>query len=248
MFLRMVTHIIRVEESEKNAETYARAVLTALRETQGCIFASLIQNIGNPQECISLTLWASRNESIAYEESGLYAHLVDSLRPYFLESTDWKLELSEDLSLEYLPTQTEPTVERFDESAPGPENMAKLRSNPFAVHILSLSVQEDQLKTFESIFAAAIHSKYKLRKGFLDFMVVRQHRKFFVISFWDERVDLQSVSAFYSIDGLLESIRNVLPSFVRWQVTQTRDVHRSASSEDVRSAVYRCLTAEWFVR
>ena len=119
MFLRLVTHIIRAEETEKNAEVYARSVLTALRTTRGCVFASLLQNTGNPQECISLTIWNSRKESTDYEESGLYEKLVDSLRPFFAASSEWKLELSEDLSLEYTPVKIEPTVAGFDESVAG---------------------------------------------------------------------------------------------------------------------------------
>jgi len=248
MFLRMVTHIIRAEESAKNADTYARSVLSALRETPGCVFASLIQNVDNPQECISLTVWTSRKDSTDYEESGLYARLVDSLRPYFRESNEWKLELSEDLSLEYTPMQVEPTVERFDESASGTANISRLRAVPFAVHILSLSVQEDQIRSFESIFGKEIHPRYKQHKGFLDVMMVRQQRQFHVISFWDETVDLQSATGMYSIGELLDSIYNMLPSFVRRKVSHSRDIHISASSEDLRSTVYRCLTAEWFAR
>ncbi len=54
MFLRMVTHTVRSEESERMAETYHRSVISNLRTTKGCVFASLLQNTINPQECISL--------------------------------------------------------------------------------------------------------------------------------------------------------------------------------------------------
>ena len=248
MFLRMVTHIIHAEESEKNAETYARSVLSALRSTQGCAFASLMQNTANPQECISLTIWDSRKASTDYEESGLYLKLVDSLRPYFLESTEWKLELSEDLSLEYTPLKVEPTVERFDESVADSGNIFRLRANPFAVHLLTLSVNEEQRAAFKSTFSTVVHPKYKLHKGFIDLVMVRQERKFHIISFWDETVDIGPSSGIQSIDQLIESIYKVLPSFVRWRISHTNDVHMSSSSEDLRSATYRCLTAEWFTR
>ena len=247
MFLRMVTHIIHAEESEKNAETYARSVLSALRSTRGCSFASLLQNTANAQECISLTIWESRKASTDYEESGLYLKLVDSLRPYFLESNEWKLELSEDLSLEYTPLKVEPTVERFDESVADSGKAFRLKGNPFAVHILTLSVHEDQIPTFESIFSVEVHPKYRLHKGFLDLVMVRQKQKFHIISFWDETVDIAPSSGIQSIDQLIESIYKVLPSFVRWKISHSNDVHMSASSEDLRSAAYRCLTAEWFV-
>jgi heme-degrading monooxygenase HmoA len=247
MFLRLVTHIIRAEESEKNAETYARSVLSGLRSTKGCVFASLLQNTGNAQECISLTIWNSRKESSDYEESGLYLKLVDFLRPFFAESNEWKLELSEDLSLEYTPIKVEPSVEGFDESVAGSESISTLKAKPFAAHILALTVQEDQSHTFETIFSSEIQPKYKTHKGFIDLILVREHHKFHIISFWDETVDIESSSGIRSIPHLLESIYKILPSSVRSQVSRTGAVHSSASSEEMRSAVYRCLSAEWFL-
>ena len=218
-----------------------------LRSTQGCVFASLLQNTGNAQECISLTIWNSRKESSDYEESGLYLKLVDSLRPFFAESNEWKLELSEDLSLEYTPIKVEPTVEGFDESVAGSENISTLKAKPFAAHILALTVQEDQDPHFRNHFSSEIHPKYKTHKGFIDLILVREHHKFHIISFWDETVDIESSSGIHSISHLLESIYKILPSFVRWRVSHDSAVHTSASSEDLRATVYRCLTAEWFL-
>ncbi|HTR82086.1 MAG TPA: antibiotic biosynthesis monooxygenase [Bacteroidota bacterium] len=245
MFLRLVTHIIRAEESEKNAEAYAQSVLSALRSTKGCAFASLLQNTDKPQECISLTIWKSRKDSEDYEKSGLYTKLVDSLRPYFADSNEWKLELTEDLSLEYTPIQIEPTIERFDGSVAGSENISKLKAKPFAVQILELTVQEDQVNTFEALFASEIHPKYKAHKGFIDLILLRQQHKFHVISFWDETVELQS-PGIHSIGELLESIYKILPASVRWRVSHASATTTSATSEDLTTKVYRCLTAEWF--
>jgi heme-degrading monooxygenase HmoA len=248
MFLRMVTHTIRSEESEGMAETYHRTVLSTLRLTQGCVFASLLQNTVNTQECISLTIWNSQKESFDYEESGSYQQLVDSLRPFFVVSDEYTLTLSEDLSLEYTPIQVEPTVERFNNSVTGSEKISRLKTNPFAVQILTLTVQEDQIHTFENIFSSDIHPKYKTHKGFIDLILLRQQRAYHIISFWDETVDIQSTSGIHSINELLTSIYKILPSFIRWKVSHSSAVHTSASSEDIKATVHRCLVAEWFTR
>ena len=246
MFLRMVTHAMRSEESEKMAETYHRSVISNLRTTKGCVFASLLQNTINTQECISLTLWDSQKESFDYEESGLYKQLVDSLRTFFVASDEYELKLSEDLSLEYTPIQLEPTVERFNNSVAGSEDISRLKANPFAVQILALTVQEDQIHTFENIFSSDIHPKYKTHKGFIDLILLRQKREYHIISFWDETVDIQSTSGIHSINELLASIYKILPSFIRWKVSHSSAVHTSASSEDIKATVHRCLAAEWF--
>lgn len=248
MFLRMVTHAIRSSEAEQMAEIYHRTVITALRTTPGCVFAALLQNTANAQECISLTIWNAPKDSYDYEESGLFRQLVNTLRPFFVESNEWKLELSEDLSLEYTPIQSEPTVERYNESDEGAKEIAARKAIPFAVQILTLSVQEEKIQEFRTIFSSEIHPKFKTHKGFIDLILVRQDREFHVISFWDETVDIQSASGIHSINDLLRSIHSILPSFIRWKVSHRSTSHTSASSEDIKATVHRSLVAEWFTQ
>lgn len=246
MFLRMVTHAIRGGESEAMAETYGRTVIAALRTVPGCSFASLLQNTADPQECVSLTLWKSPADSVRYEESGRYTELVDALRPYFIESTEWKLELSADLSLEYTPIPIEPTVERFAESLAGSERIVRMKAAPFAVHVLTFPVTEEKEGAFTSLFAAEVQPNYRSHKGFIDLIMVRHRREYHIISFWDERVDLMAPDGPDSLMTLMRTVERMMPSFVRWQVSHPSALHLSASSEGVGAKTYRCLTASWF--
>jgi heme-degrading monooxygenase HmoA len=248
MYLRTVTHTVQNDKVIHLVETYERMILPALRSTSGCIFASLLQNTGNVQECISLTIWKSQQESLDYEESGLFRQLVNSLRPFFIESNEWNLELTEDLSLEYTPIQTEPTVTRFANSVTGSEEITRLKEKPFAAHILSLTVQDDQHQTFEDIFSHDIHPKFKTHKGFIDLILLRLFNEYHIMSFWDETVDIQSPFGIHSMNHLLKSIYSILPSFIQWKVSHRAAARISASTEDIKAVIYRCLTSEWFTR
>jgi heme-degrading monooxygenase HmoA len=248
MYLRTVTHAVQRDKLILMVDTYERNILSALRSTSGCIFASLLQNTDNVQECISLTIWKSPQESLEYEESGLFRQLVNSLRPFFIESNEWNLELTDDLSLEYTPMQTEPTVTRYDNSVTGSEEITRLKEKPFAAHILSLTVQDDQHQTFEDIFSHDIQPKFKTHKGFIDLILLRQHNEYYIISFWDETVDIQSALGIHSLNHLLQSIYSILPSFIQWKVTHRTAARISASTEDIKAVIYRCLTSEWFMR
>ena len=248
MFLRMVTHAAQVDKVVQMVETYDRRIIGSFRSTPGCVFASLLQNINAPSECISLTIWQSQQFAMDYEKGGLFKELVESLRPYFVESNEWKLELTEELSLDYTPIQSEPTVSRFNDSVAGSEEITKLKSKPFAIQILSLTVQEEENHKFEEIFMQDIHPKYKAHKGFIDLILLRQKREYYIFSFWDEAVDLQSPSGIHSIGHLLDSIYTVLPSFIQWRTKHRSAARISASSEEFKATVHRCLTAEWFIR
>jgi heme-degrading monooxygenase HmoA len=245
MFLRMVTHAIRDDAAEHMKTAYGRHVMTALRTTPGFAFAALLQNTANLQECISLTIWESQALSSAYEASGLYRQLVDALRPMFSESNEWKLELSADLSLEYTPIVVEPTVEGFNGSGPGTEQIRPLRSMPFAIHMITLSVLEAKLDQFESLFRTDILPAFKSQKGFIELIRLRKQHEFHIVSFWDETVDIGPSGAL-SLGPLPDSVAGVIPSYARWQSSRRAGTHAFASSEDIRSSIHRCLLAEWF--
>lgn len=247
MFLRMVTHLIRGEESDHFAEVYATTVIPALRGTRGCVYASLMQNVDDTSQGISLTIWNSQAESRLYEESGLYHQLVNALRPYFKESEEYTLQLSDDLSLEYTPIAVEPTIERFDRSIADGEHLSILRTGPYAVQTVTLSVQQDQTENFERLFATEIHPRYRTQKGFMDIILLRQEREYHLISFWDGTVDMQSADGIRTNGELLTSIYRMLPSSIRWKVSHKGSSH-TVSSEDMSAQIYRCLTSEWFAR
>lgn len=246
MYLRMVTHSVHEGKEADMAAAYEQTIFPALRSTPGCIFAALLHNTSDKSECVSLTIWKTRQEALAYEAGGLYNTLVEVLRPFFAASNEWKLELSEDLSLEYTPISVEPTIERFADSVAGSEEIARLKAKPFAVQILSLTVQEDRKKAFEDIFASEIHPRFRQHKGFIELLLLRQEREYYIISFWDGTVDIMAPSGVDSVSELIESIRGVLPSFIRWKLSHRSADRTSASSKDIRATVHRCLVAEWF--
>jgi heme-degrading monooxygenase HmoA len=248
MFLRMVTHTYRDEELLHMTMTYEHAVLPALRSTPGCVFAAFIQNIDDHRECVSLTLWRSQNEAHEYEGSGLYFKLVNELRPFFTETTEWKLQLNEENALENVPVQIEPEVVGFSDSVAGSEVFSRLKAKPFAVQIVTLTVKAGHLQDFETIFSSEIHQKYQTCKGFIDLILLRQERVYHSISFWDETVDINSSSDIHSINQLVRSIYAVLPTFVQWRMSHQGAARTSASSEDVKATVYRCLVAEWLTQ
>jgi heme-degrading monooxygenase HmoA len=246
MYLRLVQHHIKPEVAAQMSVTYDRVILTGLRSTAGCVFASLLQNIDDPRDGVSMTIWESQSAATAYEESGLFQELLKSLRPYFIESNEWALRLSDDLSLEYTPLVSEPTITRLSDSASGPNEISRRRMKPFAVHQFMLTIKEERMTEFESVIAKQIHQQYRKNKGFIDLILLRSGREYHIVTFWDETVDLLPSSGIQSIQGLVATFSSLLPDFVQWRSTHRSASQISASSEDMKTTVYRCLAAEWF--
>ena len=55
-----------------------------------------------------MTLWDSQSHADAYEKSGLFRELLEEAKPFLSSSSEWKIQLTEDFSLDYQPTPEEP--------------------------------------------------------------------------------------------------------------------------------------------
>jgi heme-degrading monooxygenase HmoA len=245
MFLRLVQHLVKTEYTVQLSATYERMILTGLRSTHGCVFASLLQNIDDPRECVSLTIWDSQQAASVYEVSGLFPELLSSLRPYFIESEDWELKLSDDLSIEYSPIQIDPSIKGYDEQTEK-EGIPKFYTTPYAAKIITLTVQPEKIQEFQDIFASKIVQKFKSQKGFIHMILLRKSNEFNIISFWDETIDLNPSMGESSLDVFARSIFEILPSTVQWQVSHKASRTNYAASDEIKASVYRCLTGEWF--
>src|SRR5574341_935625 len=113
MFMRIVQTNIRSELLGQVRAHYERRVIPTLQEVPGCLFAGLLQSVSHPDECLSMTLWDDPAHAEAYEKSGVFRELLNEAKPYFSDSSEWKIQLSEDLRLEYEPIADKPVVRSY---------------------------------------------------------------------------------------------------------------------------------------
>ena len=63
---------------------YREEILPASRDVKGLHFRELLQGSDDPNEGISLTLWESKEDLEAYEQSELYQRFVDRARGFYV--------------------------------------------------------------------------------------------------------------------------------------------------------------------
>jgi heme-degrading monooxygenase HmoA len=246
MFLRMVSMGVQGNESELFAKAYDENVISALRLQPGCSFASLLQNVNDPKDCISVTIWESKRATEQYENSGVFKALVESLRSFYVESGEFELKLTDDLSIEYTPIQNDPSLKQFDDDDTEKQYIQKFNITPYAAKIITLTVQPEKVQEFQSIFAEQVVPKFKEQKGFIHIILLRKESEFNIISFWDETIDLTDSSGDQSLNTLTRTIFKMLPASVQWQVSHKASRLSFASTDEITASVYRCLTGEWF--
>ncbi|MFZ4621498.1 MAG: antibiotic biosynthesis monooxygenase family protein [Bacteroidota bacterium] len=248
MFIRMVSMGVNADHSDVFAKAYEDNIIATLRHQPGCSFASILQNVQDRKDCISLTIWESQNATDEYEKSGLFKELVESLRTFYEASDEFELKLTDDLSIEYTPIQKDPTLKQFDDRDTEKEYIKKFNVTPYAVKIITLTVQHDKIQEFQDIFSSKVVPKFTEQKGFIHIILLRKNNEFNIISFWDETVDLDVSPGGQNLNALTRSIFNLLPSSVQWQVSHKASRSSFATTEEISASVYRCLTGEWFTK
>ena len=101
---------------------------------EGCLFASLMKNGPQPDEFISLTFWDTEKNAELYESSGTFQKLIDQSSPFFSESAEWKIQLSENLELEYKPVATEPSLKKYSVAVQS-NNLNGIKAQPTTMYL-----------------------------------------------------------------------------------------------------------------
>lgn len=79
---RTTTATVPIDKAAEITSVWEQTILPALKPVAGFQGAYLLID-PSTGEGYSLTFWASEQDAIAYEQSGLYTKLVESLRPFF---------------------------------------------------------------------------------------------------------------------------------------------------------------------
>jgi quinol monooxygenase YgiN len=92
MYFRIVAGHADPDRIAELRQVFREEVIDALREVDGCRYAYLAAGRAE-NEVISVTLWDSRAQALAYESSELYLELMAKLRPMMSSLTQWKATL-----------------------------------------------------------------------------------------------------------------------------------------------------------
>jgi heme-degrading monooxygenase HmoA len=77
MFARVAWGKVKPGSWQEYEQIYHDEILPETRTVRGLVFRELLQGVDDPNEGISLTLWESRADLDAYEQSDLYQRIVD---------------------------------------------------------------------------------------------------------------------------------------------------------------------------
>jgi len=251
MFMRLVQVRVREGFLPAMVRVYSRVITPALASAAGCRYAGFLQSVHHSDECLSLTVWGSEAEANAYERSGLFSSLLDQTRPFHTESSEMRLQLTDDLKLEYLPVPDAPVVGSYPVTASDVSSSdLEVPSRTLWVRVVSLKVRPGKLEEFKTLYAEkAIPFLRGLKGCIYVYLLEKKESPHEVLSVtgWDSKENADRYEHDGVFDHLLDSQKALLSEL--YQLKRDREkggAGEMVTSDDVSVDYYTVLVEESF--
>jgi heme-degrading monooxygenase HmoA len=238
-------------ELSKLRTLYAERIIPTLEKIPGCRYAGLMQSAHHPEDCISLTLWDTQGDAGAYEQSGVFARLLEETRPYLSESSESRIQISHDLTLEYVPIPDEPVVNSFPIAVQSDSMGANRKKNDgIWLRIVSLRVRPGKMEEFKRSYLEQVIPALRSVKGCRYIYLTENAQKpneVISVTSWDSREDADEYQKSGLFDRLLQSEKDLLSELYQWK--RDRDQEHAgvvSTSEDLSMENYGVLIGKDF--
>ena len=250
MFMRLVQAKVKPEELYRLRASYEERIVPALQKTPGCLYAGLMQGTQERDEVISMTLWESQEHAEAYIKSGLFQQLLDEARPMFAESSEWHVQLSKDLTLEYVPVATEPTIKAFPIAAmSGETKSAGEKPSQVYLRIVSMKLKEGMQEEFQQLYVheiiPSLQTTKDCRHAYL-LMPGAHSQEALSVTIWDSKEAADSYEQSGTFAALVEKVKHTFTDMYQWKMNLDKHHRQAASSDDITVGRYSVVTGKEF--
>jgi len=235
----------------KIREIYDKTVIPRLEKIEGCLCAFAIASDKDPEEGISLTLWETPDHAKAYEKSGVFAELLNIIKPLLLDSTEWQVQLSEEMTLEYKPVEQEPVIQTFTSAARLDKGLSgQEKSGLMYLRIVSVQVQPGKLNEFISIYEKEILPTLKKLNGCRFAFMTKsgeEENRVVCVSLWDSKQDADAYEKSGLFEKLLNKTKHTYSDFYRWKMALDKEIGtHMKTSEDMKLDTYNVVIGKSF--
>ncbi len=251
MYLRLFHLKINPEYLDMLQPFHDKLVIPELQKIEGCLFAGLILSNDIKGECISMTLWKTREQAEAYEKSKAYRQLFDKIKPFLSESAEWKVRLSDNLELKYEPIREEPVLKEFrvmTQSDTGPINDETYTR--MYVRLVSVKLQEGKLNEFRQKYMEEIVPILQNTKGCRYIYLtesLQEENQVISMTIWDSKEDADEYEKSGLFSELTEKVKDTFSHLYQWKVALEKDMSSQVkTSEDLKVDSYGLVSGKRF--
>ena len=252
MYMRFVQIKVQPDKMAAFEEFYHRRVAAALRDTGGCLFACLMNSNEHPSECVSMSLWRDPKDVEQYETGGLYTQLLEESEPFFWNSTEWRVKLSDDMRLEYVPVKEEPVAEAFSIATDSDEGRGiESASSNMYLRILSGQVKPGRFDDLSEAYTKLIPEILAV-DGCRYASLIRgndDENEVLSVTLWDSKAQADEYHNHGRFREFASRIQPFMSSVLQWTMTLSDSARaREAISTDAIIEGYQVVMGDSFNR
>ena len=257
MFMRLVQMRVNPDKIFEFEEVYERMIIPALQHTPGCLYAGLVQSLEDEDDGISITLWSHQDDAFAYERSGKYAEALELARPFFSDSSEWRVQLSVDLRPEFWPVVPEPVVKSYatDVSRLKGSGLPSGQAGPMYLRILSMKLNPGKKHEFVEIYHREIIPGLRQVEGCLDAYLaegVTGGNELLSITIWSGLKYARAYEATGEFDKLKRKVQHTFSNLALWKMALDEEplpgsqgiAKRAVTSDDVAVRTYSIVVGK----
>jgi len=251
MYMRLVQMRIKSDAFLEMREFYEKEVIPDLQQFHGSRSAILIQNVQQANECLSMTVWDDQVSAERYGKSELFQKLLDEVKPYLTDSQEWKVQLSSELTLEYVPLVEEPVVRAF--SIEAQKNGATYRQETLRmmfVRVVVPKIRQGMLNEFKQIYTDEVIPALYSVKGCLYAYLTEggdENHEVLSVTIWNNRQDAQDYERSGKFDQLQEKLKHTFSDLYQWKMRLEEDAGtKVVTSEDLSVKSYQVVIGKSF--
>lgn len=230
MYMRFVHLKVQRDRVAEFGRFYEARIIPALRETPGCLYASLLQPTAGDDECISMTTWRSAAAAEAYEAGGLYDQLLDESDEFMDHAGGWDLQTSgqgpstprplHDPDVEAYPVEVAAVGEVVD--ATGPQS--------FYVRIVAARIEPGRFAELKARYDREVKPALMATRGCRAvFLVesVRVQARVLSVTVWDSEEDAIRYELSGAFDELTTRLSEYFSGLYQWKLALGTSSDRS---------------------
>ncbi len=253
MFMRLVEATVKKDGDAWLERVYADSILHALEQTPGCIFAGLLYSMDHTSRYMSLTLWESETHAQHYVNSGEFKKNLDRLRPVLEESSEWKIQLSKENTVEYKEVPFEPVVKSWDVSDPDSSLPGEVHAQRSYLRILSHKINPGNAAEFTRIYNSEVLPELRAVPGCRYAFLIdnsETDREMISFSIWDDPALLEHYERQGKFKELLDKLSHTLGDLYQWKMAlekRSKSAVATVTSQDIGVSRFTLVTGKKFI-
>lgn len=221
MHMRFVRLKIKEEKVWDARKFYEERVIPQFEQTDGCLFASLLQGTIHGDDYISMTVWTSADAASKYEHGGIFDRLLDESDELLQEAEEWVTDL-QGAGDAVVFTGIEPEVESWEMAGTADEQiLERVGEGRVFVRMVAVRLRRRGFAEFERRFEEEVRPVLAETPGCLGAFLVAgagDQTRVLSVTMWSREEDAVRYGLSGEFERLTMRLKDTFSDLYQWNI------------------------------